>query len=115
MGEDTVSAVIRDMLNKEETPQAILGKMTRFSISLTNLQNKRLEILSSKVSLSKQEFISKVIEAAMLELETQLKLIDQVSIDILGQRTHGYTGKYVREILQSLGISEDDWDAMTLV
>ncbi|TYP71728.1 hypothetical protein [Paenibacillus methanolicus] len=107
---ETVSSVIRDLIKKEETPRAILKKNVRFSVTLTALQNKRLEILAGKIETTKQDLISKVLDAAMVELEDQLGLIDMSHMDSLGLTTYQYQSRYVREIIEALGISEGDWD-----
>jgi predicted DNA-binding protein len=112
MGKNAISLVIKEMLSKEETPRAILDKSVRFSISLTNLQNKRLEVLANKVDISKQDFIAKVVEAALIELEDQMGLISSTSIDSLGTKTYNYKAGYIREIVQLLGMTEEQWEKL---
>jgi predicted DNA-binding protein len=109
MKKDSVSSLISGLVNKAETPEAILNKNVRFSISLTTFQSKRLDILTTKIEISKQEFISKVIEASMLELESQLKLIDMESTDIMGLKSHSYKAGYMREVIESMGMTEEEW------
>lgn len=103
------SKIIESMVSKPTTPDSILNKTVRFSISLTNLQNRRLEILTNKLNVSKQEFIQGVVEAAMRDVEESLRLIDGGYENQLGQRVSDYKTSYVREIIESLGISEEEW------
>ncbi|MHA7962824.1 hypothetical protein ACX93W_01680 [Paenibacillus sp. CAU 1782] len=109
MKKEIVSSVIKDLVSKDPSPQAILEKQVRFSISLTNLQSKRLDILTDRIEISKQEFISKVLDAAMRELEYELKLIEQSSRDLLGVTKYQLRTEYVNEIVERLGIKQEDW------
>ncbi|GAA0395937.1 hypothetical protein [Paenibacillus motobuensis] len=109
MKDSNFSKVIESMVSKPTTPDSILNKTVRFSISLTNLQNRRLEILVNKLKVSKQEFIQGVIEAAMKDVEESLRLVDGGFENQLGQRVSEYRGDYVSEIIESLGISEEEW------
>lgn len=109
MKKDLVSEVIKELVHSGDTPTAILSKQIRFSITLTNLQSKRLDVLTDKVNVSKQEFIARVIEASMKELEQQLDLIDTTSIDLLGRVNYDYKTAYVRDIVKKVGMTEDEW------
>ncbi|MEK3796034.1 hypothetical protein MKX42_30295 [Paenibacillus sp. FSL R7-0204] len=110
MSDSNFKNALQGMLNKKETPNSILNKSIRFSITLTNLQNKRLEILTSKLSTSKQDFIQTIIEAALRDIESELGLIDAKDYTQLGDLNLHYRTKYIREIVASLGISEDEWE-----
>lgn len=109
MKNSNFSKIIESMVTKPPTPDSLLNKTVRFSISLTNLQNRRLEILTNKLDVSKQEFIQNVIEAAMRDVEESLRLIEGGYENLLGQRVPDYRSSYVREIVESLGISEEEW------
>jgi predicted DNA-binding protein len=109
MSESNFAKTIQSMVAKPSTPTSILDKTVRFSISLTNLQNRRLELLVNKINVSKQEFIQRVIEAAMCDVEDELKLIDGGYMNQLGQSVREYKGAYIREIVESLGIKEEEW------
>jgi len=109
MGESKLTNVIKSFTEKENNTTSILDKQVRFSISLSNLQSKKLDVLVDIIGLSKQEFIAKVLDAAMIDLEGELNLIDSTSIDTFGHKQYHYKTKYVREILAKLGITEDEW------
>lgn len=106
--------VIKNLVNKDNTVQSRLNKNVRFSITLTALQNQRLEIALSKIDRKKQEFISTIIEAALISLEKELNLIDSGMVDSFGNTNHIYKTKYVEEIIKGLGISEEEWDDYTM-
>lgn len=109
MKSSNFTKIIESMVTKPSTPDSILNKTVRFSITLTNFQNRRLEILTNKLEVSKQEFIQNVIEAAMRDVEDSLHLIQGGYENLLGQRVPDYRSGYVKEIVESLGITEEEW------
>lgn len=108
--------LIKSLAHKSESLDSVFSKNVRFSISLSVIQNKRLELLARKCDLSKQEFIAKVIDAAVLDLEEELGLIENRSIDLLGQTQVHYKTSYAREIADAFGpeLSEKHREEMGL-
>ncbi|MEC0328745.1 hypothetical protein P4H42_03790 [Paenibacillus macerans] len=66
---DNLHNVIRELA---EVYEAGGMKTTRFSITMTEKDNSRLEALSDKLQMSKQDLINKLLVAALTDLEDTL-------------------------------------------
>lgn len=105
MSGSELDRVINDFLDKSEDERDLLNKIVRFSISLPNITQKRLDIICRRLDLTKQEFISKVVEASLIDIEERLGLISEEKTDQFGNISRQYSDEYTIELMEELGYS----------
>ena len=71
-GPEMLDRKIDSIVKKASTPGS--SDDVRFNITLTNVDNRRLEYLRRKSKMTKQDFIAEILLAAMDDIEWRLEL-----------------------------------------
>lgn len=103
MGDSELDKLLNSFIERGENGADILNKQVRFSITLPNLTSKRLDLVCKKLKLTKQQFISSVIEASLVDIEERLGLVSEAKKGPFGETQREYSGEYQAELFRELG------------
>lgn len=96
--------VINELLGKTDENKDIMNKQVRFSVSFSNFDNKRIEYICKRVSTSKQEFISRLVLASIVDIEERLGLVSELETSPIGEEIRKFSDEYTQILFKELGL-----------
>lgn len=88
-----LNKALEDLLKKEkDTP-------TRISLSLKKFDYARLDIITKKLEVSKQEFIEAIVKGALYDVEVNMNLRDAPRVKPDGGTYFDLSNSYLNEIM----------------
>ncbi|MFL1672149.1 hypothetical protein [Paenibacillus dendritiformis] len=93
---------LNDVIKEMSVQYNVPSKPSRFTVSFSKLDNARLEYLAKKMSITKQDFVSKLLLAAVSDLERELGL----------RSDGGMMASYLTELLQEYVVSGGDIESI---